>query len=57
MGDNLSPLSGALPTEREGVNQYTERQYMDKMNQEKLEIIEILIKQRESIEKLKEASK
>lgn len=27
------------------------------MNQEKLEIIEILIKQRESIEKLKEASK
>lgn len=57
MGDNLSPNSGALPTEREGVNQYTERQYMDKMNQEKLEIIEILIKQRESIEKLKEASK
>lgn len=30
---------------------------MEKMNQEKLEIIEILIKQRESIEKLKEASK
>lgn len=27
------------------------------MNQEKLEIIEILIKQRESIDKLKEASK
>jgi len=30
---------------------------MDKMNQEKIEILDILIKQRESIEKLKQASK
>jgi len=33
-----------------------EKETMDKINQEKLEIIEILIKQRESIQKLREAS-
>lgn len=38
-------------------NDIKDKDVMEKMNQEKLEIIEILIKQRESIEKLKEASK
>jgi len=65
--NNLTEITNANLVLNEQFNYYnqinnnqngiTDKDVMEKMNQEKLEIIEILIKQRESIEKLKEASK